>query len=728
MSLNATSNYRIRAEVQGTSELDRFGRSIRNVATDAKDSEKSIGGVFGSLQSQLQALGLAVGVGALTHFARQALDAAGGIGELSEQLGVSSRLLQGLQYAGTQAGVSTGQLEAGLARLTRTIGDAAGGSKSAIDTFNALGVGVLDAAGKVRTTEDVLLDVARSLSEIDDPARRAAVVVDIFGKSGQRLLPLLGAGEAGVRAFIAEAQRMGAILSDDAIGAADKAADKLSGLEFRLKKLAEQAAATVAGPLNSFFDWLDEFNAREAETSAKVRAAIGNIQLLEDAEAAVKSKENELSSMDAARANAGALGFIGTVFGQSQAEFDAERKAVVDALEQARQNLARVQYVASLGQSPGRAFPGQRAPTAGTYNPKPKGDGSTKADPEAAALEAMRQQFQAAQKLTAEETVLAEIESGRYAKFSAATQEKLLAYAREIDLVNEIEDDHKAAADAAKKGTEEAKRQADEQDRLARQVEKQLAGYRARAQAIGLSAQEAERVAFAEYLTAQGFAAGTEAFQKFVADYDAAIGQIEARQGDWKNGARSALLDYATGAKDVAGQVRDAFSNGFQGLEDALVQFTMTGKLSFRSFAQSVLADLARILIRSQLLGPIAGVLGGMFSGGAGVAANAGFSMAQFGARAAGGNVTAGVPYVVGEKRPELFVPGRSGTIVPSAAGMGAIDVDVSVVVNRDGGTTTESNSDGPEGKALGEKLGGMVKGIIANEMRPGGLLQRAAQ
>lgn len=732
MALDKTSTYKIKAEVQGTGELDRFGRSIRNVSSEASKSEGSIAGFVGSISGQLQALGVAVGAGTLARFAKQALDAAGGLGELASQIGVSTDLLQALQYAGTQAGLSSEQLEAALARLTRTIGDAANGEKKAIDGFNALGVGVLDAGGKVRSTEDVLLDVARALAGINDPAQRAAAVVDLFGKAGQKMLPLLEGGEQGIRAFIAEAKNMGLILGEDAIGAADKAADKIAALEFRLKKLAESAAASIAGPLNGFLDWLDAFNKAEAERGEKVNRTISNILDPDAAQSAVKALEDQLAGMDAARENAKSLGFIGTVFGQTDAEFQADRKAVETALDEARKKLVAVQYVASLAFNPGRSFPGGIRPTTGTSNPPPKSTStSTKQDPEAAALEALRQQVITAQKLSAEETVLAEIENGRYKTFSTATKEKLLMMAREIDLANAADEIKKEIADSEKDAAREAKKNADEQERIAKEVGKQLDGFRDRAAAIGLSAQETERLAFSNDLLNRGIVEGSASFQDFMGQFDEINAQIMAKQGDWSLGARAALLDYAAGAKDVAGMTKQAFENGFQGLEDALVRFTTTGKLSFRSFAQSVISDLARILIRTQTLGPLAGFLGDLFKGGFSGLFGRGLMADPNGAmlgRATGGNVTAGTPYIVGEKRPELFVPGRSGTIVPSTAGLGGSPtVNVSVVFNNGAAGPTQSEGEDAQQRTLGERIVSVVKGVIVDEMRPNGLLARAA-
>ncbi|SEJ49465.1 phage tail tape measure protein [Pseudomonas sp. NFR16] len=79
--------------------------------------------------------------------------------------------------------------------------------------------------------------------------------------------------------------------------------------------------------------------------------------------------------------------------------------------------------------------------------------------------------------------------------------------------------------------------------------------------------------------------------QKYYQDVDAA-------QADWTNGASAAYQDYLQSAKDVAGQTKNLFSNAFGGMEDAIVNFALTGKASFGDFAKSIIADLVRIEAR----------------------------------------------------------------------------------------------------------------------------------
>lgn len=153
--------------------------------------------------------------------------------------------------------------------------------------------------------------------------------------------------------------------------------------------------------------------------------------------------------------------------------------------------------------------------------------------------------------------------------------------------------------------------------------------------------------------------------------------RLDVEQAKWENGASKALQNYSDQAADRSTQVQQALTDAFKGAEDALVNFATTGKLSFSQFAQSVIADLTRIFVRSQITAPLAQVLFG--SGGAGLGLLAGIFG---GGRASGGSVAAGTMYEVAEGgRPELLRVGsrtmlmmgsESGYVTPAASGAGA--------------------------------------------------------
>lgn len=100
------------------------------------------------------------------------------------------------------------------------------------------------------------------------------------------------------------------------------------------------------------------------------------------------------------------------------------------------------------------------------------------------------------------------------------------------------------------------------------------------------------------------------------ADYNA---KVDAAQGDWTLGVSRALDNISTQGSDVAGMTENAFTNAFNSMADAIGNFAVTGKLNFRSFTVSILADLAKMEARiaaSKLLVSMMGMFG--FGSGAG--------------------------------------------------------------------------------------------------------------
>lgn len=100
--------------------------------------------------------------------------------------------------------------------------------------------------------------------------------------------------------------------------------------------------------------------------------------------------------------------------------------------------------------------------------------------------------------------------------------------------------------------------------------------------------------------------------------YQRTYSQLDAMQAKWELGAGMALQNYMDQAANVAGQTANLFTSAFQGMEDALTNFVMTGKLDFKSLANSIISDLVRMQIRAAMVGNGAsggGILGSLFGG-----------------------------------------------------------------------------------------------------------------
>lgn len=78
-------------------------------------------------------------------------------------------------------------------------------------------------------------------------------------------------------------------------------------------------------------------------------------------------------------------------------------------------------------------------------------------------------------------------------------------------------------------------------------------------------------------------------------------------------GMQESIRQYTDSASNMAKNMQGAFTNAFKGMEDGLVQFALTGKLSFADFANAVLSDIMRIQIRMMMAGLIQNVASSYF-------------------------------------------------------------------------------------------------------------------
>jgi hypothetical protein len=236
-----------------TAQFEAGSKRARGIAKrDATDIQRTLSGIRGSLNN----LVAGATITALAAAAKRALDYAGSLGEISQQLGVTTKDLQTFRYVASQVGVEQEEMDKSLAKLTRTMGEAAAGSKVQATAFRELGVSLQDGNGKLLTASEVLPRLADAFAKIKDPATRARLEADLFGKAGQKLDPLLTQGAKGVKALTDRAEELGLVLGDDLIRSADAASDKLAEMQKQLeatfaRTMAESADA-VMGLANAF--------------------------------------------------------------------------------------------------------------------------------------------------------------------------------------------------------------------------------------------------------------------------------------------------------------------------------------------------------------------------------------------------------------------------------------------------------------------------------------------
>jgi hypothetical protein len=217
---------------------------------------KSIGTRMGSFGAAATAAGqrmtiltaaMAAAAGAALAFAKSSADQAENILNAANAAGLSTQAYQEYAYAlGEVADITDEEFNAATVRLSRVLGEAREGSKTAAAALARVGISAEELSNI--SADETLARVVAALEGMEDPAAAAAVATDLFGKAGARMGGLI-AGTAGEVDKLRDAARgLGIIIPDSALQKAD---------EFNLKwdatvkqfEAVRNAAATVLMPV-----------------------------------------------------------------------------------------------------------------------------------------------------------------------------------------------------------------------------------------------------------------------------------------------------------------------------------------------------------------------------------------------------------------------------------------------------------------------------------------------
>jgi len=241
----------------------------------------------------------------------------------------------------------------------------------------------------------------------------------------------------------------------------------------------------------------------------------------------------------------------------------------------------------------------------------------------------------------------------------------------------------------------------------------------------------------------------TDEARRLQEQLDALIAQFKEMDALANNAAfgfSKGIRGYLEGIGSLADSIAGVTKNVFQGLEDKLVEFVTTGKISFRDFANDIIKQLIRIAIQQAILKPLLQGIGGLFGGfaGGGVAGIAGGQsifaaangmVAANGIRAfsMGGVVTSPTLFkfanggslqngLMGEAGPEGILPLRRGADgklgVIASGGGGSTTINVSVDAK---GSSVQGDSG--KGNQLARVIAAAVQEEMVKQKRPGGLL-----
>jgi hypothetical protein len=237
------------------------------------------------------------------------IDQGAELGEQAKALGISTSALQELRHAAGMSSIGTAELGQSLGILQKNIVSAVEGNVDLKKTFKTLGVQLTDSNGRLRGTDAIFEDLAGAFGRMPATAARTSKAMEIFGKSGKDLLPLLTDGAEGVRGLREEFRELHGGFSEDFVQNADEFGDNVDRIKLAYEGVKYQVASALLPALqdvaSSTLEWV---KANKDLIRAKIKEYV---------EAAVKWIREAVTAVREWIAEQGGLGAVLTKAGRA---------------------------------------------------------------------------------------------------------------------------------------------------------------------------------------------------------------------------------------------------------------------------------------------------------------------------------------------------------------------------------------------------------------------------
>jgi len=261
-----------------TKDVKNAARDLDNLTKAGDKASHSADGMGKSYKAAGVMIGLAAAgaVVGLVGLVKKSIDLADANSKAAQQVGVHIEKLTALQHAANLAGVNSKQLNDGLLRFSKTISEAQQGTKSAVSVFADLGIQLQNNDGQLKTTDNLLLEVAESFSGYADGATKTAAAQELFGRSGAQLIPLLNQGSKGIEEMMKQAEALGLVMDQKTATAAENFNDSLTVLQSSfsgvINRVTQQLTPTLVELTGMFLEV-----AQDTSTATTAAEVLGNV-------------------------------------------------------------------------------------------------------------------------------------------------------------------------------------------------------------------------------------------------------------------------------------------------------------------------------------------------------------------------------------------------------------------------------------------------------------------
>jgi hypothetical protein len=167
-------------------ELEKATRRLE-APTDKLTSNLDM--VMGRAKALAGVFGVTLGAAAIGSFVKGVFDAADQVVDLSQKMGVSIEAAQRFQYAARQSGAEIEDVSRAIVKMNDNLAE---GNKSTVSALKSAGLSFQDI--RAMKPEDAFRAIADAIGRIPDPMRQTQVAMELFGKAGAELLPMIRDG------------------------------------------------------------------------------------------------------------------------------------------------------------------------------------------------------------------------------------------------------------------------------------------------------------------------------------------------------------------------------------------------------------------------------------------------------------------------------------------------------------------------------------------------------
>jgi len=269
MAANMDALLRIATRVTGAEQVTALQGKFKQVEGAAHSLTSRIGPLGGALG----ALAPVATVGGLAALVGKTIEAGDALNDMSQRTGVSVEALAKFKKAAATSGTDIDAVASSLVKLSKGLFNIGGKGDKVGPALERLGISAKDAAGNLKTADQITLEVANAFKAMPNGVEKTATALDLFGKAGANMIPMLNEGGTAIEAL--SVKMTGAFAKK-----ADEYNDKLAALGGKVGGLAAGITVALLPALDAVATVLTVVIDGFSKLPGPIQAIVGGLALL----------------------------------------------------------------------------------------------------------------------------------------------------------------------------------------------------------------------------------------------------------------------------------------------------------------------------------------------------------------------------------------------------------------------------------------------------------------